>query len=92
MKTIEVNLGSAPNGAMVWGIAYDTYLVKDNTCGLMIEKKEIDRKLPATQSDEEYHLLVAKEMAKALEDKMIVPGYIVNYEFKCMNSIYRSTK
>ena len=92
MKTIEVKLGTAPNGVRTWVIGYDSEITKDKTCALQIEKPYIDSKLPATTTDDEYHLQVAKEMANALEEKMKVPGDIVNYEFKCMNSVYRKMK
>lgn len=92
MKTIEVKLGKAPNGVTTWVIAYDPQLVSDKTCATQIEKQYLDAKLPVTNTYDEYHLLVAEAMCKALEEKMIIPGYIENYEFKCMNSVYRKTK
>lgn len=91
MKTIEVKLGTTPTGIKSWDIAYDSELVSDKTCGLQIEKHYLDSILPETNTDEEYHLLIAKEMSKALEDKLIIPGNIQNFEFKCMNSVYRKT-
>lgn len=92
MVVINVSLGHAPNGEIVWGIAYDSELSVDGTCGSAIEKSHLDKMLPKTNSKEEYWLEVAKHASSMLVDKLKDKELIYNFEFVCNKITYKRTK
>ena len=92
MNTIKVNFGTAPNGVRVWGIGYNSEIVKDKTCALAIEKPHLDKTLPETKTSADYYYLVAKELSIAFEDKLINKDEIYNYKFVCEGMTYTKTK
>lgn len=92
MKIVNVMSGYAPNGQKVWGIGYDSSLVKDHTCGTSVEKDYLDSILPPTSSDQEYFLQVAKYAAEMLEEKLIDKSIIYDIEFVCCRVSYKKTK
>ena len=89
MNTINVTLGTAPNGVRVWGVSG-----KKNDglhIGRSVEKPYLDQKLPPTASDEEYHYEVAKYASKMFFEMLKdydVPFNKDDYEFICCGQRY----
>ena len=89
MNTINVTLGTAPNGVRVWGVSG-----KKNDglhIGRSVEKPYLDQKLPPTASDEEYHYEVAKYASKMFFEMLKdydVPFNKDDYEFICCEQRY----
>ncbi|PKP02067.1 MAG: hypothetical protein CVU11_13245 [Bacteroidetes bacterium HGW-Bacteroidetes-6] len=89
---IEINLGTAPNGATIWGIGYDSSITHDKTCGTSVEKKYLDSILPQTASNEEYHYEVAKYVSSMLEEKLSDKNLIFEIEFICQGTSFKKMK
>ena len=89
MKTINVTLGTAPNGVTVWGVCG-----KNNDglyIGQSVEKPYLDRILPPTKNNEEYHYEVAKYASDMFFDMLKdndVPFNKEDYEFICYGQRY----
>lgn len=94
METKEIKIGFGTiNGKKVWTVC------DKNNKGLTIarshDKSDIDRKLPHTDTTEEYFYMVAKFMSKVYFAMMQDNGVAVEdrrqYTFNCENQIYKST-
>lgn len=89
MNTINVTLGTAPNGVTVWAVSG-----KNNDglyIGRSVEKQHLDMTLPPTKNNEEYHYEVAKYASNMFFEMLKdsdVPFNKDDYEFICYGQRY----
>lgn len=93
MEKVNVFLGTAPTGEKTWGV-----MAKNNEghiIAVQTIKSALDKTLPNTKTNEEYHLLVAEYASLMYFDllkKYDVPFEKKDFCFDCEGQIYYPVK